>query len=464
MTETPDATGLAAMIRRGEISAVEAIDQAIARAEAVQPRLNFLVTPTFERARDRAKTMELTGPFAGVPYLIKDMYDVVGSVTRYGTRATKDLPPATAQGPMMTALEAAGLVFIGRSALGEFGFLPTTEPIAFGPTRNPWNLDRTPRGSSGGSAAAVAAGVVAMADAADGGGSIRIPASACGLFGFKPSRGRMIGDQVKAGPMDVTVEHGLTRSVRDSARLFALTERTGAAAILQPVGVIASPSTRRLRVGVVLDSLSGHTPDKDVAAGVASTMRLLEDLGHQVEPTVWPFDGRAFAAAFGRLWSIAALGAGQMFQSIAGRFPDASQFEPATLAMAASAATLTPDIITSTLQQFEAVTAAYDNWFETFDVVLSPVLLTPPVAIGEINGSVPIDLLFDRLSKFADYTFLQNVTGAPAMSVPLHWSDDRLPVGMQFAAKLGQDRMLFELAFELERARPWASRTPPLFA
>ncbi|MGH6617626.1 amidase [Sphingomonas sp.] len=461
---TPDATEIAAMIRRKDVTALEVIDQAITRAEAIQSKLNFLVTPTFERARDRAKTMPLTGPFAGVPYLIKDMYDTIGATTRYGSRATKPLPPAASQGVMMNTLESAGLISIGKSALGEFGFLPTVEPLAFGPTRSPWNPGRSTGGSSGGSAAAVAAGVVPMADAADGGGSIRIPASACGLFGLKPSRGRMVGDQPKAGKLDVTVEHAVCRSVRDSATLFALTERTGTGATLEPVGVVSAPSKRRLRVGVVLNSLSGHTPDSEVKAGVATTTALLETLGHKVDSTAWPFDGAAFSRGFGALWSMAALEVTKLFQALTGRAPDASQFEPLTLAMAALAAKLSPEEIAATLKQFEAVTAAYDGWFDKYDVILSPVLLTPPVAIGEINGELPLEVAFDRCSKYADYTAVHNVVGAPAMSVPLHWTRDGLPVGMQFAARRGQERILFELAFELERARPWASRRPPLFS
>jgi amidase len=274
----------------------------------------------------------------------------------------------------------------------------------------------------------------------------------------------MVGDQPKAGKLDVTVEHAVCRSVRDSATLFALTERTGTGAALEPVGVVSAPSKRRLRVGVVLNSLSGNAPDSEVKAGVATTVALLETLGHKVDSTAWPFDGAAFSRGFGALWSMAALEVTKLFQALTGRAPDASQFEPLTLAMAAIAAKLSPDEIAATLKLFEAVTAAYDGWFDKYDVILSPVLLTPPVAIGEINGELPLEVAFDRCSKYADYTAVHNVVGAPAMSVPLHWTRDGLPVGMQFAARRGQERTLFELAFELERARPWASRRPPIFA
>ena len=460
---THDAVELATQIRQGELTPLEAIDAAIARAEAVQPKLNFLVTDTFERARDRARAGGLTGPFAGVPYLIKDMFDVTGSVTRYGGRFSAALPPAAAQGPMMDALEGAGLIFIGRSALGEFGFLPTTEPLAFGPTRSPWNLDRTPGGSSGGAAAAVASGVVPMADAADGGGSIRIPASACGLFGLKPSRGRMIGDQTPAAGFDVTVEHGLTRSVRDSAALFAVTERKGGGAVFPPVGAVTSAGTRRLRVGVLPHSLGGRTPHADVQSGVDATVRLLAGLGHSVRPTDWPIDGAALSNDFLVLWTNAALSVSQLIRQITGQDPDETQLEPFTLAMAAMAAGTPEGTLEAAKARLHAVATAYDRWFSDFDVILSPVLLTPPVPIGYIAGDVPIADMVERLGAFSDYTTLHNIAGAPAMSVPLHWTPDGLPVGMQFAARAGDERTLFELAFELEAAQPWAGRRPPVF-
>jgi len=464
MSKTMDATGLASLIRRGEMTALEAVDAAAARIEALQPKLNFLVADTFERARDRARAGALTGPFAGVPYLIKDMFDVVGSVTRYGARFSAVLPPATAQSAMIDALEKAGLILIGRSALGEFGFLPTTEPLAFGPTRNPWNLNHTPGGSSGGAAAAVASGAVPMADAADGGGSIRIPASACGLFGLKPSRGRMVGDQMPAAGFDLTVQHALTRSVRDSAALFALTERTGEVTILPPVGAVTAPSSRRLRVGVLPRGLHGRTPDPRVQAGVDAATRLLESLGHSVRPSDWPVDGETLAADFAALWTNAALEVTRLISAVSGRDADETQLEPFTLAMAAQARAAGPEALEAARSRLLGVAVAYERGFADVDVILSPVLLTPPVPIGHIVGDLPVETMFERLWGFADYTVLHNVAGAPAMSVPLHWTDSGLPVGLQFAAKAGDERTLFELAFELEAAQPWADRRPPVFA
>jgi amidase len=484
---TADATEIAAMIRRKDITALEAVDDAIARAEAMQPKLNFLVTPMFEQARARAKAGGLSGPFAGVPYLIKDMYDIAGIPTRWGARFTEVAPIPTASCAQVRAFEAAGLVLIGKSALGEFGWLPTTEPLTFGPTRNPWDPSRTPGGSSGGSAAAVASGVLPMADAADGGGSIRIPASACGLFGMKPSRRRLIGDQHAAGGgIELTVEHCLSRSVRDSAALFAAMECTGADAALPPIGAVTGPAQRRLRVGYVIDSMCGQRPDAEVRAGADSTAALLQQLGHQVEETVWPFDGAALRSDFVKLYSAAALEvtglarlainpkiialAALALKSIGlfprglGRKPDQPMLEPLTLAMAEEAARVPADEFKKALTRLKRYEKTYDDWFERYDVILSPVLLQPPVPIGHITGDVERETLMKRVFEFADYTVVHNIVGAPAMSVPLHWTPDGLPVGLQFAAAKGEERMLYELAYELEAAQPWAHRRPQVFA
>ena len=489
MTEhpvTPDATEIAEMIRRKEITALEAVDDAIARAEMMQPTLNFLVTPMFERARTRAKAGKLSGPFAGVPYLVKDMYDIAGVPTRWGARFTEVAPIPAASCSQVKAFEAAGLVLIGKSALGEFGWLPTTEPLAFGPTRNPWDLGRTPGGSSGGSAAAVAAGVLPMADAADGGGSIRIPASACGLFGLKPSRGRLIGYQHPAGGIEITAEHCVSRSLRDSAGLFAAMERIGAKGALPPIGAVSGPSKRRLRVGYVLESIGSRQPDAEVRAGAENAVKLLEGLGHSVEPTAWPIDGAALVDDFRKLYCSAALevmglarlainpkaialaslalkSVGLLRRGI-GRKPDESMLEPMTFAMADEAAKLPAGELEKAKTRLRDYDASYDRWFAQFDVILSPVLLQPPVPIGYIVGNVESETLLTRVFAFADYTLLHNIVGAPAMSVPLHWTTGGLPVGMQFAARVGAERTLFELAYELEAAQPWANRRPPVFA
>jgi amidase len=459
-----DATETAELIRRKEISAVEAVDAAISRAERAQPTLNFLVTDTFETARAHAANMALPAngdpPFAGVPFLVKDMYDVAGVPTRWGARFGPLLPPAAANCPQVDAFEAAGLVVIGKSALGEIGFLPTTEPLASGPTRNPWDVKMSPGGSSGGSAAAVAAGVVPVADAADGGGSIRIPASACGLFGLKPSTGRLVGHQDLAGGYPLTVEHCLSRSVRDSAALFAFMECEKLPEALPRVGHVEGPSSRRLRVALLSRSLGGSSPAADVAACVEDTGRLLERLGHRVEEASYPFDTEPIMADFSVLYATAALGVRDLVASVAGVEPDETLLEPFTLAMASAAAALPAGALDATKERLEAVKPLYQSMFTSFDVVLSPVTLSAAVPIGHIDGSVPFEDLVQRIGAYADYTVLHNIVGAPAMSLPLGRNERGLPVGSQFAAGIGDERTLFELAYELEDAKPWGFTLP----
>lgn len=457
-----DATEMAAQIRRGDISPLEAVDAAIARAEALQPKLNFMVGTVFEQARKRAREDKVSGPFGGVPYLIKDMYDVAGAHTRYGSRCTAIRPVATTSAPYVKAVEALGIVVIGKSALSEFGYIPTSEPLAFGATRNPWDTTRSPGGSSGGAGAAVAAGIVPFADAADGGGSIRVPASCCGLFGLKPSRRRLVGDQPASPGFDLVAQHALTRSVRDSAMLFSLTERKGGD--LPPVGHVTGASSRRLRIGMVMNGLAGTSPDRDVTAGMAATSKLLTGLRHIVEPTAWPFDGPRFSQDFATIWSAGAAGVIGLIGKAIGRQPDMTILEPFTLAMGAFAALKPAGAVEEAIARLNADVAAYDRWFEGFDVILSPVTGSAAVPIGTIVGDTPLEILLERIGKFADFTTIHNVAGAPAMSVPLHWTPAGLPVGMQFAARKGGERTLFELAYELEAAQPWHHREPALVA
>lgn len=454
-----DATATADLIRRGEVTAAEVVEAAIARAEKAQTVLNFMVTEMSERAR--AKAPLATGPFAGVPFLVKDMFDVAGTPTRWGARFGPFLPPAEHNSPQVDAFEAAGLVVIGKSALGEIGYLPTTEPLVSGPTANPWDLSLSPGGSSGGSAAAVAAGVVPMADAADGGGSIRIPASACGLFGLKPSRDRLVGKQDAAAGYPLTTEHCLSRSVRDSAGLFAVMERQDLAPGMPRVGHVEGPAGRRLRIGVLTESLGGSQPSAEVAEAVASTVALLEELGHRVEPASYGFDTRPVMADFSVLYAASALGVRDMIAGVIGSEPDESVLEPFTLAMAATAASLPDGALEETKARLTSLSGPYGSSFDEHDLFLSPVMLTPPVPTGYIAGDTPFDALIERLGGYVDYTVLHNIVGAPAMSVPLWWTTDGVPVGLQFAARAGDERTLFELAYELEQARPWADRRPP---
>jgi amidase len=459
----PDATEMAARIRRGELTAAEAVETAIRRAEALQGTLNIIVNSDFDRALAKVKAGAPAGPFGGVPFLIKDLNDYVGLPTRQGSQSMRLAPPATHQDAYIDAFDRAGLVVIGKSATPEYGFLPTTEPVSTGLTHNPWDLTRSSGGSSGGSSAAVAAGVVPVAHANDGGGSIRIPASNCGLFGLKPSRGRMIGTENETRISDLGVEHVVSRSVRDSAALFALTEDASPRARYPAVGVVTGAGKRRLRVGVLTENGLGHQPNPDVVAATDSAAKLVASLGHHVEPTHLPYDGGQFIQDFLLLWANGAKDLADQLTKALGRAPDTRDLEPFTLGMVEMARKAPADALAAAVGRLTANALAYDTWFPShqFDVVLSPVLSSPAPLLGEVGPLVPFDTLVPRLTEYVGYTPIHNIAGAPAMSVPLHWTEAGLPVGTMFAARAGNERTLFELAYELEAARPWAQRIPP---
>ncbi|HXA37925.1 MAG TPA: amidase [Phenylobacterium sp.] len=460
----PDATETAARVRRGEVSAAEVVEAAIARAEALQGTLNVIVNSDFDRALAKARAGTPAGPFGGVPFLVKDLVDYRGLPTRSGSQSGRYAPIATNQAPNCDAFDRAGFVTLGKSATPEFGFLPTTEPVATGVTRNPWDLTRSSGGSSGGSSVAVAAGIVPVAHATDGGGSIRIPASHCGLFGLKPSRGRIVDFEGKAGITDVGVEHVVSRTVRDSAALFALTEDTALRASFPPVGLVSGPAKRRLRVGVLLENGLGHSPTPEVVAATDHATKLVAGLGHRIDYTHLPYDGGQFIQDFLLLWANGALGFANRLAPVLGRAPDARDLEAFSLGLVEMARRAGPQAFGAALQRLGANALAYDTWFPAhqFDVVLSPVLSSGPPRLGEVGPLVPFDSLIGRLTEYVGYTPIHNLAGAPAMSVPLYWTEAGLPIGTMFAARAGNERMLFELAYELEAASPWAQRIPPV--
>ena len=457
-----DATETAMAIKSGAVSALEIVDAAIARSEALNPQLNFLVTDDYERARDRARTPIGSGPFAGVPFLIKDLDDFTGLPTRLGTRATLGLSAAHRQAPLIDKMLATGLNPIGKSATPEHGFLPTTEPLAFGPTRNPWDPTRSAGGSSGGAASATAAHVVPFAHASDGGGSIRIPASCCGLFGLKTSRARTVATDPGHFPMPLSVQLCVSRSVRDSAALLAAVEADNSG--LPSVGLVSAPSPKRLRIGLLLDSVSGQSPDPEVAHAIETTATLLEQLGHRVEPTTWPAPLVGMGDAFLLTWS---KGAANLLADAAarlGRLPGLGDVEPFSLAMATIVAGAPVGAVEQAVAYLNTLRPIYDNWLAEFDVILSPVLSLPPPEIGWLAPDLPVDTMAERLTRYVGYTTPYNVVGAPAMSVPGAWSSAGLPIGAQFGAAVGEEALLLGLAYELEAARPWAARLPLVVA
>ncbi len=459
-----DAVGQADLIRRGEISPREAVEDALLRADRINPQINAIVTDCRDRALAQAEAGP-RGPFGGVPYLIKDLLPVAGVKMMLGSRALKNFVPDT-QPPLTDAIDAAGLNTFGKTATPELGFISSTEPLVTGPTRNPWNLDYIPGGSSGGAAAAVAAGIVPAAHASDGGGSIRIPASCCGLVGLKPTPGRLASmERGEDSPVRISVNGCVSRTVRDTAALFAATERTGADQEYAPIGLISDPVDRPLRIAFAPDPIvAGQVLDGEVRTAVEDTAAMLEALGHEIIPFTPDIDGEAFALAFNTLWSSAA---DQFVRSVmerAGIFPVGLLVEPWTLDLQRFYLALPEGSLEQAIGILKADAARYDSWFDRFDVMLTPTLCSPPARIGEQAPTLDFETLFARVNAFVGYTPVQNAAEAPAISLPLHWSASGLPIGSHLTARKGEDALLIALAYQIEQASPWIDRKPPVWA
>jgi amidase len=389
-----------------------------------------------------------------VPYLIKDLNNVAGERTTWGSRFSADTP-AIANDLMPQKAIDAGLVIVDKTNTPEFGLLPTTESIRLGPCHNPWNLDCSPGGSSGGAAAAVAAGLVAAAHASDGGGSIRIPSSCCGVFGLKPSRLRMnLGPENTVLGGTVT-ENCVSRTVRDNAMLFSLTEDTGDFARFKPIGFVAGPAKRRLRIAFTTTSCNGVEPHPDVKAAVEASAKLCDSLGHTIVPAQNPVNGEAFYEAFLVVWS--------SLPAMLARRAQSDLFEPYTLELADYFMKLPPDALPKAWAVFKETEAHVDAFMANYDAWLTPVLALPPVRLGELAPTVDPKTLFERRMHYVVYTQIRNVAGTHAMSAPLGMSHEGLPIGSQFAAAKGREDLLYALAYELEAAQPWATRTPKVW-
>ena len=455
-----DGVAIAAAIASGETTALAEVEAAIARARAVEGQINGIVTETFEIARADAGGV-LAGPFAGVPSFIKDLIDWRGAPTLKGSRGLAG-HMATADSVFAARWRRAGIVSLGKSATPEAGLISSTEPLSNGPTRNPWDLSRIPGGSSGGAAALVAAGVVPFAHASDGGGSIRIPASSCGVFGLKPSRDRLPYSEPGATPppLQISVNHAVTVSVRDSIELFRAAEMPGAD--YPPLGDI-KPLTRRLKIGFAPEPIGGTALHPDTRAAIEDVAQLCRDLGHTVIDYTIPMDGPKFTDAFIMYW---AAGAGEFAQAVSaasGKPVSPEILEPWTLGLANMAAARMADLpgIIGYLLAFEE---EYHSFFNDLDILLTPVTGSPAVPVGEQAPDGDFDAVMDSVLKFVAYTSPMNVAGAASMSVPLAWSPTGLPIGAMFSGRRGDDALLFELALELEAARPWAGRKPAVTA
>jgi len=449
-----DATALAELLRRGERSAGELTEAAVARIQAVNPVLNGMALDTFPEARAEAgERQQSGGEFAGVPSLIKDNIDVAGLPTGHGARAVRAKASAKHSVFARQYLDQ-GFVLLGKTRLPDFGFSATTEYAGAPPTRNPWAPGYSSGASSGGSAALVAAGAVPIAHGNDGGGSIRIPAACCGLVGLKPTRGRLVKSEASRSlPVDIIAEGVLTRSVRDTANFFAAAERYYRNPKLPPVGQVTGPGRRRLRVGLVVDSITGSPTCPRTRAAVEGAGHLLADLGHHVEEAPVPLD-RRFIDDFVIYYGFMAFMVNTFGGALFGRGFDRRELDGLTLGLSRYYRRnlfKTPSV----LYQLKRTWKLYAQAFEHYDVVLSPVLAhtTPP--LGHLSPNVNFEVLIDRLIKYVSFTPANNASGSPAMSLPLGHSHDGLPIGVQFAALQGHERTLLELAFELEQARPW---------
>lgn len=460
-----DGLSLASLVRRGEISAPEVLELAIARAEAVNPSINCIVERLYDRARKTAKGPLPDGPFAGVPFLLKDLgMALEGTVTTQGSRFYRDWV-ADYTSTIVERYEQAGLVIMGKSASPEFGGTATTESILFGDTANPWNLAHSAGGSSGGSSAAVAAGILPLANATDGGGSIRIPASCCGLFGLKTSRGRTPhGPKILSS--DMSVAHAVTRSVRDSAALLDATmgPEPGQTLIAPaPAGAYLNAVQRdpaALRIGLITTPVTHSPVHPECTSAAANAAKLCESLGHTVENVQLPVDPRAFFDATGTV-----MGAGNVLrirnrEQQLGREVTEQDLEPITWHYYQRNKGITGEQLARARDTLATTAQAIARLQEKYDILLSPTMASPPVKLGAMSlNQAQAD--FEKVAINASaFTMLYNATGQPAMSVPLHWSADGLPVGVMFAARYGDETTLFELAGQLEKAAPWFDRIP----
>jgi amidase len=478
-----DATGLAGLIAGRQVSAAEVLAAARERAAAVNPRINAIVADVPADPRD-----DLTGPFAGVPFLIKDLaQEYAGLPTSAGSRALSRLPAAEHATVVQRWIDA-GLVIFGKTNTPEFGSKGITEPDLWGPARNPWDLSRSPGGSSGGSAAAVAAGIVPAAGANDGGGSIRIPAACCGLVGLKPGRGL-----TPSGPATGESMHGaavqgvVSRTVRDTAGMLDVLcggEPSGPYAPAVPAMSFADAvgsDPGRLRIGVRVPASINPTPHPEAYAAVEGAVRTLTDLGHHVEelPRA-PYDDAALAKDFLLTWFVYVAWELAEAKRVTGAWDDS--FERDTLIMAALGRHTSSVDYVDAVQRRHDHTRRLSTFFESYDLLLTPALATPPPKIGEFDLPVALqrasdlllrtrtagllrftsivdDMVNDNLN-WVPYTQLANLTGRPAISLPLHWTADGLPLGVQFVAPLSGETMLIALAAQLEQAAPWAGRSP----
>ncbi|NMO16016.1 amidase [Pyxidicoccus fallax] len=449
-----DGIAQAELCARGEVSAEELFEACLARIDALNPLLRAAVTVARERPEPASR-----GLFSGVPFLVKDAMAWPGLRWSMGSRLYAG-NVAQRQTPYGRRLEESGLVCVGKSATSEFGLLCGTETLLEGVTHNPWNLSCSAGGSSGGSAAAVAAGLVPLAHANDGGGSIRVPASACGVFGFKPSRGRTVPASFGTSDFgDMTSDHCISRSVRDSALFLSLTEdRSGGT----PIGFVREPIARRLRIATWTRTMMGGEPEPAVRRAHEETVTLLRDLGHEVEDVAPPgFDSLALGEAFFLVAGAAVAGIVDTVDRTRDEPVQRDELEPFTWVLVEDFLARGPDALPQARTTFARAVRAYQEATRGYDVVLTPTVASERWSIGHLSPVLGREELVRRTARINGYAPLCNIAGSPAMSVPLHFPDGGVPIGTHFAAAPGSDALLLGLAYQLEQARPWKDRWPP---
>ena len=477
--ENYDGLGLAELVRQGGVQPLELVEAAITHIEKLNPQLNAVIHKLYEQARQLAQSPLPDGPFAGVPFLLKDLLSgYAGEPLRNGSRFHRH-QVASEHSELVRRYLAAGLIVLGKTNTPEYGITAVTEPELFGPTSNPWDLTRTSGGSSGGSAAAVAARMVPMAHGGDGLGSIRIPAACCGLFGLKPTRGRNPGLDYKPW-QDFVCEHVLTRSVRDSAAMLDVTAVAPPVNYLQQVTIPPG----QLRIAYTSQPFLGDTVDPIYQKALADTVALCRELGHKLVEAVPPIDGPAFARAVITMLASEIRADIEEAGQAMGQKPSPAGFEKTTWALGLLGGHISSADLVLATRLMQRTVYQVHQFFQEYDVLLTPtVAQLPPItgtllptgieALGlQVIGRLRAGSLLQAMGmidtaaadsfRFTPYTPPFNASGQPAMSVPLWWSDAGLPLGMHFIGRLGDEATLFRLAGQLERAQPWFEKAPPL--
>ncbi|MBN2160909.1 MAG: amidase [Spirochaetes bacterium] len=489
--ERYDGLGLAELVKKKRVSPAELCEEAIARVERLNPALNAVIHKMYDIARKTAEGPLPPGPFRGVPFLLKDLTEAYAGVPlRNGSRAFENFIPDY-DSELVRRYKKAGFITIGKTNTPELGLMAVTEPELFGPTRNPWNTDLTPGGSSGGSAAAVAAGMVPVASGGDGGGSIRIPASCCGLFGFKPTRARNPTGPCKGeGWQGAVVDHVITRSVRDSAAALDATQGmdTGSRCVTPPPArpFVKELSARpgKLRIAFSVDPLFGGGVHPECAEAVRKSAVLLEGLGHHMEEARPDLNHLALAKSYLTMYYGDVAADIDSYEELMGRRPRLRDFEATTWTLGLMGRATGAGELIRALREWDIAARTMARFHERYDIYITPTMAYPPVRVGELKAGLLerigmnfvntlrlgrllkasgiVEMVALRSLAKSPFTLLANLTGQPAMSVPLHWTPEGVPVGTQFIARFGDEASLFRLAAQLERAAPWYDRRPLL--